>query len=215
MYLSNLRSIAIIAILHAVGLYGLTSWYGNLFLDLTPLNLLITALIFWLATKPEKRTKYMGGAWAAIFAIGWGVEWLGVHTGLIFGEYAYGPTLGVKFFNIPLVIGVNWIIVTLSAYAWASVWISTRWGRVLLGSAFMVLLDVAIEPVAIRYNYWQWAEGVVPLKNYLGWFVVSLAVTGIWSAVAPKVPNRTHQITYFVLFLFFLTLNVFIYVGLV
>jgi len=74
---------------------------------------------------------------------------------------------------------------------------------------------VAIEPVAIRYNYWQWAEGVVPLKNYLGWFVVSLAVTGIWSAVAPKVPNRTHQITYFVLFLFFLTLNVFIYVGLV
>ena len=41
----------------------------------------------------------------------WGLlaEIIGVQTGILFGSYAYGETLGLKIFGAPLVIGLNWV----------------------------------------------------------------------------------------------------------
>ena len=39
-------------------------------------------------------------------------ESLGVNYGLIFGNYEYGNNLGFKFFGVPFLIGINWIILT-------------------------------------------------------------------------------------------------------
>ena len=37
----------------------------------------------------------------------------------------------------------------------------------------MVTLDLLIEPVAIRYDFWQWAGSDIPLRNYLSWYLIS------------------------------------------
>ena len=37
----------------------------------------------------------------------------------------------------------------------------------------MVILDMAIEPVAIRFDFWQWANLDIPHRNYLSWFLIS------------------------------------------
>jgi hypothetical protein len=29
------------------------------------------------------------------------------------------------------------------------------------------------EPVAIQYNFWSWNETIVPIKNYIAWFIIS------------------------------------------
>ena len=39
------------------------------------------------------------------------LEIIGAKTGLIFGSYSYGDVLGPKFFDLPLIIGLNWVIV--------------------------------------------------------------------------------------------------------
>jgi putative membrane protein len=43
------------------------------------------------------------------------LEVVGVKTGLIFGEYKYGSTLGIKLFEVPLIIGFNWVFVILGS----------------------------------------------------------------------------------------------------
>ena len=56
-------------------------------------------------------------AFFLIFLLGFVVEVVGVQTGLIFGSYSYGATLGVKLFDTPLLIGLNWIFVSYSSYS--------------------------------------------------------------------------------------------------
>ena len=43
----------------------------------------------------------------------------------------------------------------------------------------MVLLDLMIEPVAIRLDFWHWQAEVIPLQNYLMWFLVALLMNWI------------------------------------
>ena len=45
----------------------------------------------------------------------------------------------------------------------------------------MVLLDVMIEPVAIRLDFWHWQAGDIPTQNYLMWFVVALFMNWVLS----------------------------------
>ncbi len=51
--------------------------------------------------------------------------------------------------------------------------VKERWLRILCGACMLVLLDLLIEPVAVRLDYWHWADGTVPVKNYLCWFALS------------------------------------------
>jgi uncharacterized membrane protein len=47
----------------------------------------------------------------------------------------------------------------------------------LLAGFLTVLLDVALEPMASGLaRYWLWEGGIIPLQNYLSWFVFTVAV---------------------------------------
>ena len=128
-----------------------------------------------------------------VVVLSFSVEWLGVKTGLIFGEYDYGDTLQPLIFGIPLAIGFAWAGMIL-----ASVAVVQRFHPGISGrgdgyfafwvSLVMVLFDMAMEPAAIRLTYWTWAGGEVPLQNYLGWFVTSfiLVLAGRWLQLLRK-----------------------------
>ena len=47
---------------------------------------------------------------AFIFLAGFVVEMIGTNSGLIFGGYTYGPTLGLKVGETPVLMGLNWIM---------------------------------------------------------------------------------------------------------
>jgi len=85
-------SIAILIILYAVGIVGIkTGMFGDV-LSLTPLNLLVSlALLLW---NHEKWDGKFIAAIAIVAVAGFFVEVAGVQTGIIFGEYTYGKTLG-------------------------------------------------------------------------------------------------------------------------
>ena len=192
-------SIAVLIILHTVGYFGIGIFGAEMVLMLTPINLLVTAGLMLFNHNHWKHSWVFAFTYLAGFAI----EVIGVQTGFPFGAYAYGPVLGPKLMETPLMIGVNWFILLYGSYG-----IAERIGRsvitkALLSAGFMVLIDYLIEPVAIAVNMWTWDEVNPPLENYLGWFAVAFVIALVWSGMKIKVNTRMAQAVYLIEFLFF------------
>lgn len=181
-------SIVILFIFHLVGVVGLSSDYQDSFLRLTPLNLLLSLGLFFWANNDFSVQFYK--VVAILFALGFLVEVIGVSTGVLFGEYTYGATLGFKLFETPLMIGVNWILLSLASFGISSFFLKKQLPIILLSSLLMVLMDVLIEPIAISLDFWTWALGDIPLQNYVMWFFVSLIMNAIMSFNRLKIDYR-------------------------
>jgi putative membrane protein len=178
--------IVIIILFHIVGLIGFfTPALQPLFLKIVPFHLLLMLgiIVYSHQTVNLKFAYFI----AITFISGFLVEWVGVHHHLIFGNYSYGPTLGLKLFDIPLMIGVNWFLLIYSIGVLMQYsGIKNLNIRVAAGALILVLLDMAIEPVAVRFNYWHWLSNdsplTAPFENYLGWFLVSGLLLGVFEA---------------------------------
>ena len=181
-------SIVILFIFHMVGVVGISSDYKDLFLGLTPLNLLLSLGLFIWANNDFSIQFYK--VMAILFALGFLVEVIGVSTGVLFGEYTYGATLGFKLFETPLMIGVNWILLSLASFGVSSFFLKKQLPIILLSSLLMVLMDVLIEPIAISLDFWTWALGDIPLQNYIMWFFVSLIMNALISFNRLKIDYR-------------------------
>ncbi|HYG53097.1 MAG TPA: carotenoid biosynthesis protein, partial [Flavobacteriales bacterium] len=74
--------------------------------------------------------------------------------------------------------------------------------------SLMLLLDIALEPIAFQYNYWQWDFKTVPLQNYVAWWLVSfIMLLGVFSFLKnPR--NRMGYWVYVVQLAFFSLLNI-------
>ena len=59
-----------------------------------------------------------------------------------------------------------------------------------MGAAILLILDIVIEPVAIHYNFWTWADVAVPLKNYIAWFLIALTMQLFFNLVAGNSKNK-------------------------
>ncbi|GAB5522564.1 MAG: hypothetical protein Roseis2KO_04360 [Roseivirga sp.] len=161
--------------MHIAGVIGLAIPESReLFQLLTPFNLLATATIIF--HFEEKKTARYILFILATFLVGYLVEVAGVHTGIIFGQYSYGATLGLKLFEVPLAIGLNWAILIYATGLASNKLSLPKPIRALAGAAMMVLLDLIIEPVAIHLDFWSWALESIPIQNYLAWFLVSVAL---------------------------------------
>jgi len=183
------RIVAIMALAYAAGVIGLQlPVLAPFFEPLAPLNLAIS-LALLLFYHQDWQPSFRVFALLAII-IGYGVEVVGVHTGLIFGEYAYGNGLGPQLLNVPPVIGLNWLML---AYCCGSVSDKFRVPtilKVLIASTMMVTLDYCIEPVAVRLDFWTWFDQPIPAQNYIAWWVVSFVLFSSWFAMPFRKENR-------------------------
>ncbi|MDF1560771.1 MAG: carotenoid biosynthesis protein [Bacteroidales bacterium] len=102
------KSTGILLWVYGVGLAGmLLPFSRELFITITPLNLLFAALFLFYGRWPARRVLFTG---LAVFAASFLVEAVGVNTGKIFGSYSYGSALGPKLWNTPVIIGLNWFV---------------------------------------------------------------------------------------------------------
>lgn len=199
-------SVRLIIIFHLVGIAGLSiAETKPLFLMLVPYHLLLMTLVLFF-THDGFGARFIL-FFLLVFIIGLGVEWAGVHTGQLFGSYTYGPTLGFGVDGIPLIMGVNWFLL---AYC---VGVTLQYSgikyialRVLSGALLLVLLDVVIEPAAIKYNYWHWANGVVPVNNYICWFVLGAILLLVFELLRFKKQSIVGVVLLISQFIFFIAL---------
>ena len=165
-------SVFIIWLFHLCGMVGIS--YGNkeFFLAFTPINLFISFVLLFVNQK-QLESKELKSAFL-IFFIGMMSEILGVNYGLIFGDYVYLDNLGVKILGVPVLIGVNWIILTYITGSLSSFIFKNKYVSILMGAILMIVLDLLIEPVAPLLGFWIFDLPEVPLQNYIGWFVIGL-----------------------------------------
>jgi putative membrane protein len=199
--------IAIIVIFYSVGMIGThIPNYRNSFFELSYFNLLLSFGIL-LASRVNMNKKFIGFLIFS-FLIGMSVEWIGIHTGLLFGNYKYGENLGLKLFEVPLVIGLNWSMLTVITASFVDRIKSTMIIKILLAAALMTLFDALMEPVAITSDFWHW-KGDIPLYNYVCWFIVSLVLQAVYFRNQLAESNKVHDVLLFSMTVFFLSLLIY------
>lgn len=175
---SKKAGVSIIIVLHIVGAIGFLSPLSDWFVFLTPMNLIITAGMLWIDTE-----KNQAKAWPIallIMFLGYAIELAGVKTGAIFGTYSYGEVLGWKILEVPPIIGVNWLIVIWGAFSMSVTIGVTAPYRWLTTAIFAAALDLLIEPVAMHFEWWSWANDKPPFQNYVAWFIMAAILGAIF-----------------------------------
>lgn len=203
--ITSQKATIFLAITHSAGAIGLLSPARSLFQLATPFHLLLTVsvLLYFHRAWRSSLWWFIG----TVMLVGFWVEVLGVHTSLIFGSYAYDTTLGIKILGVPLMIAVNWLLLTYlcgTVVHRLPINIPTK---VLFAAVLMVAIDYLIEPVAIEYDFWHWENLYPPLHNYLGWFFTALIVQGIFFAASFKKGNSLALPLLIIQALFFLVLQ--------
>lgn len=224
---SRVRIATFLAILfHTVGLVGIIRVNAALFARLTSMNMIVMLfLLLWTQPLPNRSFWLFMGI---TMVVGFLSEYIGVHTGWLFGEYSYGAILGISYDGIPLIIGVNWFIIIYCCGVTMVLVVSrmaknvpeeqqavyARWGRasvIIDGALLAAFFDWIMEPVAVHLGYWQWAHpAVVPVFNYLCWFIISMALLFLFSVCPFNKSNRFAVHLLLIQIMFFLLLRTFL-----
>jgi len=121
----------------------------------------------------RRAAAWLGG----LTAYAYGIELLGVSTGVPYGEFEYGVALGPTAGGIPLGLPIFFLPLVVNAYLLGALLLGERAEStaVRLGSviALVLALDAVLDPGAVALGFWRYAAGGayygVPLSNYVGW----------------------------------------------
>ncbi|MCX2433066.1 MULTISPECIES: carotenoid biosynthesis protein [unclassified Pedobacter] len=179
-------AVGVIAIFHLVGLVGfLIPATQPYFIKMVPFHLLLmfAIIVFTYSGNVKRLSLFVCG----VFLCGWLVEVLGVHTGKIFGSYYYGSTLGYKIAAVPVLMGINWVILIFSiGQMMKSFKIRNSILASLIGAFMLITFDFFMEPVAMKFDYWHWDWHEIPMQNYMAWFIVSVILLKFYYALDLK-----------------------------
>jgi uncharacterized membrane protein len=203
-------ALVFIGVFHLVGAGLLVFAKGGLYqiaLDLVPINLVFTSLVVFKFQEKYPPSFFL----YLVLAFGFGVvvEMVGVNFGWLFGSYKYGEVLGYSLWNTPLVIGLNWVLLSygvgcLCVFLPVPVWLKWVCSVVLL-----LVFDYFMEPVAMKNDFWSWANGSIPVQNYVGWALVSGLLMGYFFATDFPKKNRVAAFVWVIQLLFFMVQNLF------
>lgn len=200
--------LALLGATYLAGIFGLLLPATTaLFQALTPFNLLLSAAIL-LSFHRDWNTPFILFCLGSFFT-GYFAEVAGVATGLIFGSYSYGPTLGWQFLKVPLIIGLNWLMLVYSTGTICAHFQLPVFLKAMLASGLMVLLDIFIEPVAIAFDFWQWENGIIPWQNYGAWFMLSFCLHLLFYLLPFRKGNPAAKYLYLFQLVFFIILCLF------
>ncbi len=164
--------VILLIIIMIVGRVGLSiPQFQDFFASLTPITLLICFLLV-IIYQEQKTYKFWIGA-LAVWLIGMSSEWIGVHTGFLFGDYKYSSRLGISIYDVPLLIGCNWVLLCLSSIYILKPFAKNRVVTAFLGAILLVGFDIFLEHFAIKFNLWNWNNEQIPIKNYRDWLLVA------------------------------------------
>ena len=202
-------SIFFLWLINISGFFGMLSDQNEFFLSTTPYVLSLTLLLLILKHDLSDKKSKIG--LVLIFLFGLIVEILGVNYGLFFGEYSYGANLGPKIYEVPYVIGFNWVLLIIATGSISDKLIKGKEiYKILFASFLMVLIDLLIEKSAPKLDFWEFVISPVPFSNYLWWFIFSIGFQYIFfKTVKTKEYNLSSNILV-IQFLFFGMLAVFL-----
>jgi putative membrane protein len=106
-------------------------------------------------------------------------------------------------------IGINWLMLVYAAgVSMQRFRLKSPLFRILIGAAILVLLDLLIEPVAVKFDYWTWFNNTIPLKNYICWFGISAVFLLLFESFKFKTQSIVAPVLLLVQFIFFALLQI-------
>ena len=219
-------ALSVALLFHISGLVGiLFTNHKDWFIQNTCLHLLLMSALIGV-THPAKDKKFFI-FFIAAFIVGFIAEVLGVNTGLLFGAYNYGNVLGVKLFQVPLIIGINWFIIIYCTGMFTQAYenyllrkINDRgitiknqmmFASFIIDAIFLVFMfDWIMEPVAVKLGYWQWENNTIPLYNYLSWIIISAGLLTVFRKLNRGKHNPFAVHLFIIQVLFFVVLRTFL-----
>lgn len=173
----------------------------DLFTKLTPFALLFSFILLLIYQDNKFNYKYLA-AFLIVYVLGLSVEIAGVETGIIFGEYHYGDGLGIKIADVPLMIGVNWLLLVYLTFGIFH-FIKNSFSKITIAAITMVFYDFFVEQVTDFMDMWYWEKESVPLENYIAWFVISFIMLNIFSIFKIETKNKLSKPIFIIQIVFF------------
>ncbi len=198
--------IVIISAFYFFGIVGINSDQANWYIEKTAFNLLLSLIVLLLYQQTFNYRLWLGIIFC--YFVGFIAEYLGVTYGVLFGSYQYPLTLGPQLGGVPLIIGVNWFLLTFCVWALLK---NTRLKSLYLivpATVITVAIDMLIEPIAIILDFWQWENNIVPLQNYIGWAIISFLIFTFYSLIKIPTDNKIYWVLLIWQVVFFLSLNI-------
>jgi putative membrane protein len=178
------------------------------FSPFTPYTLLLTCFVF-LIHSPLADKKFLFAFFSIAF-LGFIIEVIGVKTGLVFGKYSYGDGLGFKILNVPLIISINWAMLIFAGIRIVSSIFANKIVSLVFAALLVTLIDLVIEQVAPKLDFWQFEEGLPGLHNYLGWIGVAFFTSYFFYPTIIKGNRSVSLIILILQIIFFTSLFIFI-----
>jgi putative membrane protein len=178
------------------------------FSPFTPYTLLLTCFVF-LIHSPLADKKFLVAFFSIAF-LGFIIEVIGVKTGLIFGKYSYGDGLGFKLLEVPLIISINWAMLICAGIRIVSGIFANKIVSLVAAALLVTLIDLLIEQVAPKLDFWQFEGGLPSLNNYLSWIGVAFFTSYFFY---PTIIKGNRNVSFIILILqiiFFTFLFIFI-----
>lgn len=141
------------------------------------------------------------------------MEYMGLTYGTVFGGY-YVYKSQFTLFHVPLSVIAYWGVFIYIGYCLVNsflYWVqkdkpNTRQTNawllpllVLLDGVVVVAIDLFMDPLQVKMGSWQWlSEGPyfgIPIGNFIGWFMVTILVTGIFRVIEYFFPRNQRRYT--------------------
>jgi putative membrane protein len=201
----NIGSLVFLIIIYTVGVIGLNTNWGDEIAALTPYTLGLSAIVLLLNHREWNRYFVIFIIFTSIS--GYLIELIGIETRLIFGNYTYGETLGYKLYGVPVVMGLNWFLMVYSCGMVANLFRFGLFLKSVVGAFLMVILDLSLEPVAVNLDFWTWENGIIPIQNYIAWFIVAFVLLIYFHKLELKKMNRIAVGLFIIQYIFFFILS--------
>jgi len=130
---------------------------------------------------------------------GWTMEVWGLKAGTFFGGHYVYKTNQLALSDVPLSVILYWAVFIYAGYCIVNsfiFWLNKQkpsrdqknlWLlpiAVFLDGWVVVAIDLFMDPLQVQSGSWIWLEGGpyfgVPIGNFIGWFIVTIIVTGIF-----------------------------------
>lgn len=210
-YFSNKRRFVelFFAIFYTVGFVGIiTPFSHQLFLKLFPVALILSFFAILLFHKGSFDSGTLT-VMILIALLSFLIEVAGVNTHLIFGNYKYGDALGIKLLNTPLLIALNWVMLTYAGSSVTEGFSLPVSLKTIIASILILLYDLILEQIAPLVDMWYWENNSVPVRNYIAWFIIALVFQTFIRISGIKTQNSIAWKIILIQVLFFISLIIF------
>lgn len=198
----------LIIFFYVVGGIGMVfSFLSPIIIKLTPIVLIFSFILLMMFHNGKLNQLYLI-LFILIYFISFVIEVTGVNTGMIFGEYTYGDTLGFKIFNTPVIIGLNWLLLTYLTSSIVENYDIGNLSKIFIASILMVLYDFLLEKVAPILDMWRFNDSTIPINNYVSWLLIAIIFNTLIKIFRVEISNRLSATIFISQLIFFICIIV-------